>query len=174
MAGGLGFEPRLAESESAVLPLDDPPSAGGLRSRASKPGRSGCAGRNLVRSGAAVNLSPGLHLKRLFEKTAGPCRHGPIYSGHGCLGHGCPGYGGRAQRLSGSSRKTAGRQACFTPARNLLNSRQLKDKEPGWKRGPARGPRRFPGLVERAPRRRQGRGRNHRFRRLRPARSGGA
>ena len=24
--GGLGFEPRLAESESAVLPLDDPPS----------------------------------------------------------------------------------------------------------------------------------------------------
>ncbi len=28
MAGGLGFEPRLAESESAVLPLDDPPSAG--------------------------------------------------------------------------------------------------------------------------------------------------
>src|SRR5687767_7962401 len=27
MAGGLGFEPRLAESESAVLPLDDPPPA---------------------------------------------------------------------------------------------------------------------------------------------------
>ncbi len=27
MAGGLGFEPRLAESEFAVLPLDDPPSA---------------------------------------------------------------------------------------------------------------------------------------------------
>ncbi len=26
LAGGLGFEPRLAESESAVLPLDDPPS----------------------------------------------------------------------------------------------------------------------------------------------------
>src|SRR5208282_2366310 len=25
MAGGLGFEPRPAESESAVLPLDDPP-----------------------------------------------------------------------------------------------------------------------------------------------------
>src|SRR3569833_2165361 len=25
MAGGQGFEPRLAESESAVLPLDDPP-----------------------------------------------------------------------------------------------------------------------------------------------------
>nr|ADI22877.1 hypothetical protein [uncultured gamma proteobacterium HF0500_32L01] len=26
MAGGTGFEPVLAESESAVLPLDDPPS----------------------------------------------------------------------------------------------------------------------------------------------------
>lgn len=25
MAGGLGFEPRLMESESIVLPLDDPP-----------------------------------------------------------------------------------------------------------------------------------------------------
>ena len=25
MAGGRGFEPRLTESESAVLPLDDPP-----------------------------------------------------------------------------------------------------------------------------------------------------
>ena len=25
MAGGLGFEPRLTESESVVLPLDDPP-----------------------------------------------------------------------------------------------------------------------------------------------------
>ncbi len=25
LVGGLGFEPRLAESESAVLPLDDPP-----------------------------------------------------------------------------------------------------------------------------------------------------
>src|SRR5262245_14543612 len=27
LAGGLGFEPRLAESESAVLPLDDPPNS---------------------------------------------------------------------------------------------------------------------------------------------------
>lgn len=27
MAGGPGFEPGLAESESAVLPLDDPPAA---------------------------------------------------------------------------------------------------------------------------------------------------
>ena len=27
MAGGLGFEPRLEESESSVLPLDDPPNS---------------------------------------------------------------------------------------------------------------------------------------------------
>jgi hypothetical protein len=29
MAGGPGFEPRLTESESAVLPLNYPPLAGG-------------------------------------------------------------------------------------------------------------------------------------------------
>lgn len=28
LAGGLGFEPRLKESESSVLPLDDPPIGG--------------------------------------------------------------------------------------------------------------------------------------------------
>ena len=33
MAGELGFEPRLAESESAVLPLDDPPMVFELLSR---------------------------------------------------------------------------------------------------------------------------------------------
>ena len=27
MAGGLGFEPRLVDPESTVLPLDDPPAA---------------------------------------------------------------------------------------------------------------------------------------------------
>ena len=27
LAGGLGFEPRLEESESSVLPLDDPPNS---------------------------------------------------------------------------------------------------------------------------------------------------
>ena len=32
MAGGLGFEPRQAESESAVLPLDDPPTGASIRS----------------------------------------------------------------------------------------------------------------------------------------------
>ncbi len=30
VAGGLGFEPRLTESESVVLPLDDPPSKDGI------------------------------------------------------------------------------------------------------------------------------------------------
>src|SRR5689334_4742787 len=39
LAGGLGFEPRLAESESAVLPLDDPPAAGG---RVSTPAIRSC------------------------------------------------------------------------------------------------------------------------------------
>ena len=29
MAGGLGFEPRLMGPEPIVLPLDDPPTAGG-------------------------------------------------------------------------------------------------------------------------------------------------
>jgi hypothetical protein len=33
LAGGLGFEPRPAESESAVLPLDDPPTKGGAEHR---------------------------------------------------------------------------------------------------------------------------------------------
>src|SRR2546423_6727957 len=33
VAGGLGFEPRLTESESAVLPLDDPPPTQHWRSR---------------------------------------------------------------------------------------------------------------------------------------------
>ena len=39
LAGGLGFEPRLAESESAVLPLDDSPPAERTRApRHSLPG----------------------------------------------------------------------------------------------------------------------------------------
>ena len=33
MAGGLGFEPRLAGPEPAVLPLDDPPITNGSFSR---------------------------------------------------------------------------------------------------------------------------------------------
>lgn len=48
MAGGRGFEPRLTESESAVLPLDDPPKTGTKRlltyvrsDRVSSPFRAG-------------------------------------------------------------------------------------------------------------------------------------
>ena len=41
LAGGLGFEPRLAESESAVLPLDDPPTpARELERRVAESGRN--------------------------------------------------------------------------------------------------------------------------------------
>src|SRR5580704_17966850 len=46
LAGGLGFEPRPAESESAVLPLDDPPSTA-----AQKPG---AIGQNWYHNGAAL------------------------------------------------------------------------------------------------------------------------
>ena len=37
LAGGRGFEPRLAESESAVLPLDDPPREGRMIAVAARP-----------------------------------------------------------------------------------------------------------------------------------------
>ncbi len=43
LAGGRGFEPRLTESESAVLPLDDPPRGDGgwlISIRSKPPGRS--------------------------------------------------------------------------------------------------------------------------------------
>ena len=43
LAGGLGFEPRLAESESAVLPLDDPPTVAAKREcRLSNTGGRSC------------------------------------------------------------------------------------------------------------------------------------
>ena len=54
VAGGLGFEPRLAESESAVLPLDDPPpihmwiSSGGP-ARGRKPGLDCPSSRSFAR-----------------------------------------------------------------------------------------------------------------------------
>ena len=41
LAGGLGFEPRLAESESAVLPLDDPPTKAPGFSMALSPRQAG-------------------------------------------------------------------------------------------------------------------------------------
>ena len=56
MAGGLGFEPRLEESESSVLPLDDPP-------RTQIKGRTGkeivqadCVNRLARKSEAAINV----------------------------------------------------------------------------------------------------------------------
>src|ERR1051326_1133774 len=58
VAGGLGFEPRLAESESAVLPLDDPP-AGAVVPQVSRAGRR----RNLVRGGPGFKpVAPGAHV----------------------------------------------------------------------------------------------------------------
>ena len=39
LAGGLGFEPRQAESEFAVLPLDDPPLPGSSEPRNGSPKR---------------------------------------------------------------------------------------------------------------------------------------
>jgi hypothetical protein len=43
MAAGLGFEPRLTDSESAVLPLDDPASAYEFITGRSGPIRPRCA-----------------------------------------------------------------------------------------------------------------------------------
>jgi hypothetical protein len=43
LAGGLGFEPRQAESESAVLPLDDPPMISKACVSASEPEASSAA-----------------------------------------------------------------------------------------------------------------------------------
>ena len=56
MAGGLGFEPRLAESESAVLPLDDPPPARYVapRLRPCKPREARSAVRRSSRSEAGL------------------------------------------------------------------------------------------------------------------------
>jgi hypothetical protein len=57
LAGGLGFEPRQAESESAVLPLDDPPMPGsGGPGKCAAPHRE--RGRITARSGLRKNGSP--------------------------------------------------------------------------------------------------------------------
>src|SRR5579883_2142595 len=58
LAGGLGFEPRLAESESAVLPLDDPPPGSFGRRGDSTAGRD-WVGRAKPRRSRAFGL-PGL------------------------------------------------------------------------------------------------------------------
>ena len=50
VAGGLGFEPRLTESESAVLPLNYPPKSSWINSldwrqgAGARPGRRGACG----------------------------------------------------------------------------------------------------------------------------------
>ena len=48
MAGGLGFEPRLTESESAVLPLDDPPRAWDAKAHRSAQGLTPCLPRRAL------------------------------------------------------------------------------------------------------------------------------
>ena len=69
LAGGLGFEPRLTESESVVLPLDDPPSGAGMGRR---PGASG--GRILVGMPAAFQEGP----RRNAPGRRAKCVKGPI------------------------------------------------------------------------------------------------
>lgn len=59
VAGGLGFEPRLAESESAVLPLDDPPPRP-LALRACMRGSANRSGaRGVVIAALTVLVHPG-------------------------------------------------------------------------------------------------------------------
>lgn len=78
VAGGLGFEPRQAESESAVLPLDDPPKPG--------PGEpSGVAGARVIAAGPGIckralairDLLPIVRLSRanpgFARRRAAPC-----------------------------------------------------------------------------------------------------
>ena len=45
LAGGLGFEPRQPESESGVLPLDDPPPDGAVDDRTRRSARGAPAER---------------------------------------------------------------------------------------------------------------------------------
>ena len=64
LVGGLGFEPRLAESESAVLPLDDPPD----RHRSAL-----AVGRRLRGVGGLIATRGGL-VKRFFRRHMGGFR----------------------------------------------------------------------------------------------------
>ncbi len=72
MVGGLGFEPRQAESESAVLPLDDPPTGGPLLYARKWPdsritgGKGKCPATygEVADSGAKIILSDPLELAR--------------------------------------------------------------------------------------------------------------
>ena len=62
LAGGLGFEPRLTESESAVLPLNYPPIVRSeIAGRAAIVGKSGALGQALRR---AVYITRGPQVQR--------------------------------------------------------------------------------------------------------------
>jgi hypothetical protein len=56
LAGGLGFEPRLTESESAVLPLDDPPTYPGRREAGTFPRKAKCAVGNVFNVACSQGL----------------------------------------------------------------------------------------------------------------------
>ncbi len=102
LAGGLGFEPRLAESESAVLPLDDPPPAGGAaQAWASVAGElTSTPGRRLAESESAVlpldDPPPAGGAAQAWASVAGELTSTP---GRDWVGPGSAGgAGGRAKR----------------------------------------------------------------------------
>lgn len=86
LAGGEGFEPPLAESESAVLPLDDPPM--GSNASGSKSCRQISAWRTVRRDGlyadrlscARLRVRHGLH-NRLYAVRDAVHRHIPSMRG---------------------------------------------------------------------------------------------
>ncbi len=86
VAGGLGFEPRQPESESGVLPLDDPPMAVG-------------AGALALVSRGLINASPN-GKPRMGRSPRGDLRVGAI---------GCGASRGRTQRRSGRAGGSGGR-----------------------------------------------------------------
>lgn len=121
MAGGLGFEPRQPESESGVLPLDDPPMAVGV-------GALALVSRGLIN--ASPNGKP-----RMCRSPRGGLRVGAI---------GCAASRGRARgrsgRVGGSGTSGGDR------VRDALRARRFRRPPPTpagiaptrWRRGSAR------------------------------------
>ena len=101
VAGGLGFEPRLAESESAVLPLDDPPSAGLDRRGIGAPSDT----ITRYHTGAPLCRVPGATFR---QPSARLCR--PVWS-TGRIG-GARGLGRRGRDLAAQSRDLFVRRRC--------------------------------------------------------------
>src|SRR6516162_9654215 len=101
LAGGLGFEPRLAESESAVLPLDDPPSAGLDRRGIGAPSDT----ITRYHTGAPLCRVPGATFR---QPSARLCR--PVWS-TGRIG-GARGLGRRGRDLAAQSRDLFVRRRC--------------------------------------------------------------